>query len=226
VTTARDSRDARRTPRADAKRAGEKRTRLNPQARRTQLIELGVRMLATRTLDELSVDDIAAEAGISRGLLFHYFGSKQEFYVAVARAAAADLIARTEPDTRLEPVEVLRHSLEAFIAYVEEKPDAYKSLVRGAGGGDADLRALHTETRAALADRVVRVASELGFALDETAVLAVHGWVAMVEECTIGWLDSRAISRAQLQEMLARALPVLILAASDTDLDNLVALLA
>lgn len=209
----------------DAKQGGEKRTRLSPQARRAQLIDLGVHMLATRTLDELSVEDIAVEAGISRGLLFHYFGSKQEFYVEVARAAAADLIARTQADTHLEPADVLRHSLDAFIAYVEEKPDAYKSLVRGAGGGDAELRALFTETRAALAERVVRVASELGFTLDEAAVLAVHGWVAMVEECTIGWLDNRTISRGQLQEMLARALPALVLAATDTDLDNLVALL-
>lgn len=209
----------------DGNQGGEKRTRLSPQARRAQLIDLGVHMLATRTLDELSVEDIAVEAGISRGLLFHYFGSKQEFYVEVARAAAADLIARTQADTDLEPADALRHSLDAFIAYVEEKPDAYKSLVRGAGGGDAELRALFTETRAALAERVVRVASALGFTLDEAAVLAVHGWVAMVEECTIGWLDNRTISRGQLQEMLARALPALVLAATDTDLDNLVALL-
>ena len=64
-----------------------KRTRLTPEARRAQLIELGVEMLATRTLDELSVEEIAQHAGISRGLLFHYFASKQEFHIEVARAA-------------------------------------------------------------------------------------------------------------------------------------------
>ena len=63
----------------------EKRTRLDPAARRAQLIALGVEMLATRTLDALSVEDIAKQAGISRGLLFHYFASKQEFHTAVAR---------------------------------------------------------------------------------------------------------------------------------------------
>ena len=71
----------------------DKRTRLRPDARRAQLIALGVEMLATRTLDELSVEDIATEAGISRGLLFHYFASKQEFHLEVARAAAQELIA-------------------------------------------------------------------------------------------------------------------------------------
>src|SRR5947199_5495441 len=95
--------------------APEKRTRLDPVARRAQLIELGVEMLATRTLDELSVEDIATKAGISRGLLFHYFASKQEFHTAVAQAAAQALLDRTEPDTALPPLEALRGGLVAFI---------------------------------------------------------------------------------------------------------------
>src|ERR1700710_2877944 len=85
-----------------------KRTRLDPIARRAQLIALGVEMLATRTLDALSVEDIAKKAGISRGLLFHYFSSKQEFHTEVARAAAQDLIDRIEPDASLPPLDALR----------------------------------------------------------------------------------------------------------------------
>jgi AcrR family transcriptional regulator len=72
------------------------RTRLDPDARRAQLVALGLRMLSTRPLDKVAIDDIAAEAGISRGLLFHYFPTKRDFHVAVARAAAADLLARTD----------------------------------------------------------------------------------------------------------------------------------
>jgi AcrR family transcriptional regulator len=87
--------------------ANEKRVRLSPEARRAQLIELGVEMLATRTLDELSVEDIAQQAGISRGLLFHYFSSKQEFHLEVARAAAHELIRRTEPDESQPPIDAL-----------------------------------------------------------------------------------------------------------------------
>ncbi len=114
-----------------------KRVRLSPEARRAQLIDLGVEMLATRRLDELSVELIAKAAGISRGLLFHYFPSKQEFHLEVARAAAAEMIRRTEPDTGRSPVQALRGALASFIEYVEENPDNYKSLVRGAASGDA-----------------------------------------------------------------------------------------
>ncbi len=75
-----------------------KRIRLSPDVRREQLLDLGVRMLATRTLDELSVDVLSEEAGISRGLLFHYFKNKQDFHRAVVQRAADELLARTQPD--------------------------------------------------------------------------------------------------------------------------------
>src|SRR3954454_5545856 len=95
-----------------------KRVRLSPEARRAQLIDLGVEMLATRRLDELSVELIANTAGISRGLLFHYFPSKQQFHLEVARAAAAEMIRRTEPDTSQTPVAALRGALTSFMDYV------------------------------------------------------------------------------------------------------------
>ena len=59
-----------------------KRTRLDPAQRRAQLIDLGARMLAERPLEQISVEDIADQAGVSRGLLFHYFASKSEFHLA------------------------------------------------------------------------------------------------------------------------------------------------
>ena len=66
------------------------RTRLSPERRREQLLDLGVRLLATRSLDELSIDLLAEEAGISRGLLYHCFGNKHDFHEAVVRRAADD----------------------------------------------------------------------------------------------------------------------------------------
>ena len=73
------------------------RARLSPEERRSQLLDLGVRLLATRSLDELSIDLLAEQAGISRGLLYHYFGNKHAFHEAVVRRAADDLVAQTAP---------------------------------------------------------------------------------------------------------------------------------
>lgn len=205
--------------------ATEKRVRLNPEARRAQLIELGVEMLATRTLDELSVEDIAQQAGISRGLLFHYFSSKQEFHLEVARAAAQELLDRTARDPVLAPLDALHASIHSFIDYIEENPDCYKSLVRGAVSGDAEMRALYAETRATLAQRVVDTVSDAGASMSPGAELAVHGWVAFVEECVIRWIDTRPFDRDTLQNLLAKSLPAVVLASTEEEVGTLVSIL-
>ncbi len=209
--------------------ADKQRTRLRPAARRAQLIGLGVQMLATRTLDELSVEDIATEAGISRGLLFHYFSSKQEFHLEVARAAAQEMIDRTEPDRTLPPLQALRGALQAFIDYVSENPDNYKSLVRGAASGDAEMRAIFDRTRSTLAGRIIGVLAELQLPLGPRAQLAVHGWVAFVEECVVRSIDDHALDDAQfragLLDMLAKALPAVVVSSSEEDVNSLVAIL-
>ena len=207
-----------------------KRVRLSPEARRAQLIELGVEMLATRSLDELSVELIAQKAGISRGLLFHYFASKQDFHIEVARAAAAEMIRRTEPDLAQPPVQALRSALGAFMDYVEENPDNYKSLVRGAASGDTEMRTIFDATRATMAQRIIGVVDQLGFTLSERASLAVHGWVAYVEECVVRWIDDAAsgqgaVDREELLEMLTKSLPAVALAASDGEIGTLVQIL-
>jgi AcrR family transcriptional regulator len=207
-----------------------KRTRLDPAARRAQLIELGVEMLATRTLDELSVEDIAQKAGISRGLLFHYFASKQEFHVEVVRAVAADLIERTAPDPDRAPVEALRGALSAFVDYVADNPDNYKSLVRGAASGDADMRAIFDATRSTMAGRIVAVLDQFGLPLGARPELAVHGWIAFAEECVIRSIDETSADavrdRDGLLDMLTKALPAVVLAAGGAELADLAAVMS
>jgi AcrR family transcriptional regulator len=182
-------------------------------------------MLATRRLDELSVELIAKAAGISRGLLFHYFPSKQDFHLEVARAAAAEMLRRTEPDTGLAPVDALRGALTSFMDYVQENPDNYKSLVRGAMSGDARMRAIFDNTRAAMAQRVIDVISGMGLEADPRTTLAIHGWIAYVEECVVRWIDEGGVGRDELLEMLTKSLPAVALAATEADIGTLASIL-
>ena len=180
-----------------------KRVRLSPDARRAQLIDLGVRMLATRTLEDLSVEALAEQAGISRGLLFHYFRSKQEFHLE-----------GTAPDDSLAPHEQLRTSLSAFIDYVTENRDAYIALVRGAASGDETVRQVFDETRTELANRVLKHLDVLGLPTHPRTEIAVRGWVAFCEEVVITWLSATgdsAVSREELLTLLANALPGVVL---------------
>jgi AcrR family transcriptional regulator len=182
-------------------------------------------MLSSESPDRVPVDEIAEAAGISRGLLFHYFPSKQEFHLEVARAAAAEMIRRTEPDPDLSPVEALRGALTSFIEYVEENPDNYKSLVRGAASGDASMRAIFDETRSTMAQRILAVLAGMGLEVSPRVSLAIHGWVAYVEECVVRWIDTSVVERDRLLEMLTKSLPAVALSATDEEIGTLVSIL-
>ena len=193
------------------------RVRMTPDSRREQLLELGVRLLSTRSLDELSIEMLAEEAGISRGLLYHYFGNKQDFHRAVCRRAADDLIRVTAPTQQGEPLERLAKSLDAYVDYVQANFAGYTSLVRGAASGNEDLQQIYEEARAALTDRIFEEvdAGVLDvFTIEDTPAvrMMVRGWSAMTEEVVISWVrDQQAgrakVSRDELLAMVAGALP-------------------
>ncbi|GAA1527652.1 TetR/AcrR family transcriptional regulator [Nocardioides humi] len=188
------------------------RTRLSPDERRTQLLDLGVRLLATRSLDELSIDVLAEEAGISRGLMYHYFGGKQGFYEAVVQHAADDLYARTAPPAEGEPLERLLASLTGYVDYVIANHTGYRSLVKGATAGNDNLRAIYETTFAALADRFF-TSDPGGLVIPDTPAvrLVIHAWQAMVEDLVLTWCEDPAgLSRDDLLHVITASLPALV----------------
>jgi AcrR family transcriptional regulator len=186
------------------------RIRLSPAKRREQLLDLGVRLFARRSLDELSVDVLAQEAGISRGLLYHYFGDKLGFREAVVRRAAADLIAQTAPPATGEPLERMLHSMTHYLDWVERNHEGYLSLVRGAAS-DETLRQVYDEARAALTDRIF-ASDDAGLLTDTPVVrLLVKGWAAFAEELVLTWVaDPAGVDRDELRDLLAGSLLALV----------------
>jgi AcrR family transcriptional regulator len=195
---------------------GGTRTRLSPDQRREQLLDLGVRLLATRSLDELSIDLLAEEAGISRGLLYHYFGNKAAFHEAVVRHAADDLIAQTAPPPGGEPLERLLVSVTAYVDYVLANFEGYVSLVRGAAGGNETLRGIYENVRDVLDDRIFteQISGDAqGELIADTPHhrLIVRGWSAMTEQLVISWRTRPGdVTREELLAIIAGALPALI----------------
>lgn len=178
--------------------------RLSRAARRDQLVSLGHALIADSSFDAVSVDDVAVAAGISRGLLFHYFPTKRDFQVAVAERAAEELLEATAPDPAFAPLDRLRGGVEAFLTYVGERRGAYLSLVRGAASGEPALREVSDRTRAVLASRVV---DGLGLVDAPPAVaLVVRGWVAASEEMVVAWLAEGGLPREALVGLLVDGL--------------------
>jgi AcrR family transcriptional regulator len=189
---------------------------MSRESRREQLLDIGVRLLGSHPLDELSIELLADQAGISRGLLYHYFGNKQEFHVAVVRRAVQDVYDITAPQDLEDPVAQLIASLGAYLDYVVENHAGYVSMVRAAQGGNEELRRIYLDARKALADRIFdrAGADAMGdFGVEDTPAtrLLTRSWAAMVEDAVLAWIEDPAgLAREQLLRRLATALPALI----------------
>ncbi len=181
------------------------RARLDVDERRRQLVALGLDLFGERSYDEVSIDELATAAGISKGLLYHYFPTKKDFYVATVREAAAQLVALTSQDTTGDPLERLRAGLDVYLDYVTAHQKPYVTLMRSGVGVDADVARIVVDTRAALCARLLEGTPV--DAQDPIVRLALRGWIGFVEAAVLEWLDAKKrVSRARLRELLAVAL--------------------
>jgi hypothetical protein len=87
------------------------------------------------------------------------------------------------------------------------------------------MRAIFDQTRRTMAQRIVDVIAEQGLAVDARVALAIHGWVAYVEECVVRWLDTGTVTRDELLEMLTRSLPAVAVSATDGEIATLMSIL-
>lgn len=187
-----------------------KRIRLSPAERRDQLIDLGVKMLSLSGLEQISIEEIAKKAGISRGLLFHYFPSKRDFHVAIVQHSSDDILAALVPNVELDALPMLRDVMERYVDYVTEHRDTYIALLRGPGSGDPELRDILELNRKTLVERILSAGPIIGASITPTVALAARGWIAFVEETTISWLRDGEIAREELIDMHVRALPAVL----------------
>ncbi|MDO7868743.1 TetR/AcrR family transcriptional regulator [Nocardioides jiangxiensis] len=171
------------------------RTRLSPEQRREQLLAFGVAWIADKPFDELSLDLLAEHTGVSRGLLYHYFGGKQEYQYAVLQRLSDDLFEATAPVDHPDMVQRMRVSLENFVRWVREHRTSYEEFLAAArGGGSPEVAAIYARGRDALTDRIFESATTEELAaygiVDSAATrLFARGWATMVEDVVRAWLD-------------------------------------
>jgi AcrR family transcriptional regulator len=161
---------------------GVRRTRLTPEERREQLTALGVAFLATRPLDELTIEVLSEQAGVSRGLVFHYFGSKQGLHRDVVTLARDGMLHATTPRRDLAPRERLHDTLTRIVMFVREHSGVFASLVRGSSSRDAEASRVVDEARDAQAARLLEVYGELGYRDTRMLRVALHSWVVFAQE--------------------------------------------
>jgi AcrR family transcriptional regulator len=183
--------DADHTEQAGAVRT---RTRLSQDERRRQLLGIGLQMLVEKPIQDLSLDAVAAEAGISRGLLFHYFPTKTDYYDHVVGAALRRVLRNISPDPDVDADTALGQFVARFYAQIERRREFYLALVFGSGAISIGGEGVESH-RMTVARRVVEA---LG--LGPSATPVVHGWTAYVEDRALLWSGAPEAERAPLDD--------------------------
>lgn len=196
--------DAADVPAAPAAPAAPTRHRLDTDARREQLLALGLAMFSQRSFEEVQIDDVARAAGISRGLLYHYFPNKRDFYLAVLRAAATKLLDATAATPDTPPYLRLRAGLRAYLDFARSHARGQLALLRSGVGIDPEVAGIVQRVRKALAERVLE---GIGLAHPTPAVTTlVWGWIGLVEATSLEWLDAPTLSPDALLELWSSSL--------------------
>lgn len=204
-------RSARRAPKPAAKpraRPARRRVRLENDERRAQLLALAKRAFSDRAYDDVSIDDLAREAKISKGLLYHYFPTKRDLYVAGLTEIANELVAAIidVPDSAT-PIDRIHRGLDAYLAHVQRRPRAFVSLMRGGIGSDPEVAEVVDGVRTRLFERFVQGSPFAPLlAGDARFEAAVRGWIGLVEAASIDWCANPRLSQADLRDLLAELL--------------------
>lgn len=180
--------------------ASHPRVRLEVDERRAQLLDLGMQLFSSTDYDEVSLDDVAKRLAISKGLIYHYFPTKKDFFSACVEEAAEKLLEMTEPDESLPPVERLTHGVRAYFQYVETHRGGFVALMRGRASGE--IAKILERTRQRLLDRILE-GMPFPEKDDPRLVLALRGWIGFVEALSLEWAAREGVP---LEEPLELAL--------------------
>ena len=175
--------------------------------RRAQLVQIGLELLPTTPVQELTIDEVARRAGISRSLLFHYFATKREYYTAVTRAAADLMLEHLLPAAGDPPDEQVAGMLDRYVGWVETFRESHLAFVRGAAGGDPWVAEVYQDTR----NRLVAVALQaLGLTDDALCRQLVLAWFAFTEDLVGSWAEEPSMPRPELLVLLRDVLDRLV----------------
>ncbi|MFD7601276.1 TetR/AcrR family transcriptional regulator [Streptomyces mirabilis] len=179
------------------------RRRMGVEERRQQLIGVALDLFSRRSPDEVSIDEIASAAGISRPLVYHYFPGKISLYEAALQRASDDLASRfVEPHEGPLGSRLLR-VMRRFFDFVDDHGPGFSALMRGGPAvGSSKTNALVDAVRQAA---YVQILSHLKVEDPPARLeLVIRSWISLVESTALIWLDGRRIPRGELEVQLVQ----------------------
>jgi AcrR family transcriptional regulator len=185
-------------------------------ARRAELITIGRKLFADTSYDALSMDDIAKQAHVAKGLIYYYFQSKRGYYLAIVEDSVADLVSRAASGLELPPEERVHRTIDGYLRYAEYNQAAYRTIISGGVGFDAEVHAIRDAVRAAIVDTL----AEGAYGTRKIAPLprmALLGWLCSVEGATLEWIGHPTLPRATMRDLLVKMLGGALRAVEEID---------
>ncbi len=185
------------------------RRRLPRHERERQILDAAHALFAARGFGAVTMDDVAAEVGVTKPLLYAYFGNKEQLYIACMQRAG-DALLRTvvrAVEAAPRPGDMLRCGVEAFFAFLDEDRDAWRVLFDETlpAGGEVARRVAEYRDRllALIVDaQLQRVPPARR---DDVAVpvqALAHALLGACEALARWWLHSGAIPTADAADLL------------------------
>jgi AcrR family transcriptional regulator len=186
-------------------------------ARRAELIAIGRKLFADTSYDALSMDDIAKQAHVAKGLIYYYFQSKRGYYLAIIQDSVADLVTYAASGLEMGQVDRVQRTLDSYLRYAEHNQAAYRTVVSGGVGFDAEVHAIRDGVREA----IVATIAEGAYGRTDISPLARMGllaWVCSVEGATLDWIDRPPqLSRDTMRDLLVKTLGASMRAIEELD---------
>lgn len=184
------------------------RWRSHRAARRAEFVDAAMRALAEHGPD-VGMDHIAAEAGVTKPVLYRHFADKADLFVALGQRGTEILFDRLIPAMNNEeaPVPRIRKSLDAFFSTVEEHPNLYRVLVRRSFAKATVEQDIVAEDKELIANALAALLGDYLRSLDIDSGGAEpwgHGIVGMVQNVSEWWLERRTMSRDAVVEYLTQ----------------------
>jgi len=188
------------------------RKRLDPADRRRLIDDAAARLFAERGYAGTRLNDVAAAAGVTKPMLYRHYASKKALHLALLAQHWEEL--RGQIVSSVQPGSLqaqLPRILDAWYAYVEQHPYAWRMLFRDTTG-DPDILAFHQELHAsarALTRALIEGQASIAVREDEIEPLA-----EVVRSATTGlalwWLDHPAVRRETIVGVMSRLFDALI----------------
>ncbi|MFD4527133.1 TetR/AcrR family transcriptional regulator [Streptomyces sp. NPDC058470] len=198
------------------------RRRMGVDERRQQLIGVALELFSRRSPDEVSIDEIAVAAGISRPLVYHYFPGKLSLYEAALQRASDDLAGRFMVPAEGSLGSRLLRVMRRFFDFVDDHGPGFAALMRGGPAvGSSTTNALVDGVRQAA---YIQILSHMSVQNPPARLeLVIRSWISLVESTALLWLDGRRIPRGELERQLVHDFAALaaVSAAYDEELSEL-----